>query len=75
MQFALWTNPKRIYLVGCDTNLGGYYYQQERNKLKVNKVYNCWLKIKEFVRIFYPETEIISVNPVGLKGMFKDIYS
>ena len=31
-------------------------------------------EIKKFVETYYPETEIISVNPVGLKGIFKDLY-
>ncbi len=32
-------------------------------------------EMKRFAQIHYPETEIISINPVGLKGMFKDIYT
>lgn len=74
MQFALWTNPKRIFIVGCDTNLNGYYYNNSKNYLKTNNVYKGWLKIKDFAKVFYPNTEIISINPVGLKGVFKDIY-
>ncbi len=74
IQFALWTNPKRIYLVGCDTNLNGYYNSKSKNILKTKSVYNGWLKVKDFSQIFYPKTEIISVNPVGLKGIFQDIY-
>ena len=27
-------------------------------------------KMKEFIERFYPETEVISINPVGLKGLF-----
>lgn len=74
MQFALWTNPKRIFIVGCDTNLSGYYNSDSKNILKTKNVYKGWQNIKNFAQIFYPKTEIISVNPVGLKGMFKDIY-
>ena len=29
--------------------------------------------MKEFIEKFYPDVEIVSVNPVGLKGWFKDI--
>ena len=76
IQFALWTNPKRIYLVGCDTNLNGYYNATNtKNILKTDKIYKGWLKVRDFVKIFYPDTEIISINPVGLKGIFKDIYT
>ena len=73
MQFALWTNPKRIYIVGCDTNLNGYF-KGSQNVLNVDRVLFGWKKIKEFAEIYYPGTEIVSINPVGLKGLFKDVY-
>ena len=28
-----------------------------------------------YVKNHYPDIEIISINPVGLKGMFKDVYT
>jgi len=31
--------------------------------------------VKKFAALHYPDTEIISVNPVGLKGMFHDMYT
>ncbi|GHV21941.1 hypothetical protein FACS189494_08050 [Spirochaetia bacterium] len=34
-----------------------------------------WEIFRNFIEIFYPDVEIISVNPVGLKGMFDDIYT
>lgn len=74
IQFALWTNPKRIYIVGCDTNLSGYY-KGNKNILNVKKVLDGWKQVKEFVQIYYPNTEIVSVNPVGLKGLFKDVFT
>lgn len=73
MQFILWTHPKRIYLVGCDTNTNGYYNARD-NKLEVKKVKQGWLKMRDFIRIFYPDIEVISINPVGLSGVFKDLY-
>ena len=32
-------------------------------------------RIKTFTEQFYPDVEIISVNPIGLKGMFHDMYT
>ena len=32
-------------------------------------------KFKEFIDIYYPDVEVISVNPVGLKGLFRDVYT
>lgn len=73
MQFALFTNPKRIYIVGCDCSSG--YFNEETKEIKPNKMLvKSWKELKKFVEIYYPETEIISVNPVGLKGLFKDLY-
>ena len=75
LQFALYTNPKRIYIVGCDLTNNHFY----DNKTTLNNYYNTyyptWQKFKKFAQIYYPDTEIVSINPVGLKGMFKDIYS
>ncbi len=74
IQFALWTNPKRIYIAGCDTNLQGYYNNTCKNTLKIKNIYKGWLKVRDFAKVFYPDTEIYSINPVGLKGIFNDIY-
>jgi len=73
MQFILWTNPKRIYIVGCDCNTSGNLNCVGSNYLAVDSVLEGWKKLKIFANTFYPNTEIISINPVGLKGMFKDI--
>lgn len=80
VQFALWTGVKRIYLVGCDCSLGGYAQglrdeDPSKNTLLVSAVIEGWTRLKEYARIFYPETEIVSINPVGLKGLFRDEYT
>lgn len=81
-QFALWTNPSEIYLVGFDTQGGQHFtgsssetfkcLQKDPSLYEQNK--EDWKKISEFSKIYYPDTEIVSVNPVGLKGIFKDWY-
>ena len=40
-----------------------------------NFLVNSWKWVKDFTNRFYPGTEIISVNPVGLKGLFRDVYT
>lgn len=72
-QFALYTNPKRIYLVGCDCN-SGYFYDPLSNTNSSHLVIG-WKNLKKFASTWYPDTEIISINPVGLKGLFNDIYT
>ncbi len=76
IQFALWTHPKRIYLVGCDTSRSGYF---DNKKDKANFLYpdvlvEMYKELKEFANQYYPDVEIISINPDGLKGIFKDEY-
>ncbi|MDR1660033.1 MAG: glycosyltransferase [Desulfovibrio sp.] len=82
MQFVFYTNPKKIFLVGCDCSLDSHFNGdaqfvtdiQRRNKIMINTRNNVWEGIKRFSEIYYPDTEIISINPVGLKGIFKDYY-
>ena len=71
MQFALYTNPSEIYIVGCDCSNGHYTEQSGNNKF--SHLVKPWIKLKEFADLYYPDTKIISVNPVGLKGIFEDL--
>lgn len=73
LQFALWTNPKRIYLVGCDCSNAGHFNAKDSTQ-NFDILVEPYRLLKEFASVYYPETEIISVNPVGLKGVFKDLY-
>ncbi len=81
LNFALYTHPRRIYLVGCDCNLNGYF-NNEKMQMPDNILKSClshnkrgWNDFKQFVQYHYPDIEVISVNPVGLKGMFHDMYT
>lgn len=82
--FAVFTYPKRIYFVGCDTSPTGHFYSEKKaNVDRVNKEMRAnmpmlkvgYARMKMFARLYYPETEIISINPVGLRGLFKDVYT
>ncbi len=73
LQFALWTNPRRIFLVGCDNTATGHFYKKDEiTNLDTQRILIGYKKIKQFAACYYPDTEIISVNPVGLRGMFTD---
>ena len=82
MQFILYTNPSKIYLVGCDSARVGHFDRIEQtdwNAKELDDIYTIiveqWKKLKVFADFNYPLTEIISINPVGLKGIFKDVYT
>lgn len=83
MQFALWTNPKRIYLVGCDCagqvdSLHWNHFDDGKdnshNLVPIKVLVDNWKMLAQFIEYMYPDVEIISINPVGLKGLFKDEY-
>jgi hypothetical protein len=75
--FALYTQPKRIYIVGCDLNDGNSYFDGNSQNLKrFSRDAVCgFKKLKEFADICYPNIEIVSINPVGLKGVFYDLFT
>lgn len=73
IQFILYTNPKRIYLVGCDCSYG--YFYQKKSEVNMDAQKRGWNMIADFARDIYPDVEIVSINPVGLKGLFKDLYT
>jgi hypothetical protein len=82
VQFALWTYPKCIYIVGCDCSHNGKYesnhFHDTEEKEDFFPVVECvqgWKKIKEFQQTYYPDIEMISINPVFLKGLFKDEFT
>lgn len=86
MQFALYMNPAKLYIVGSD--ISGTHFvsvkQTKAQKAKQEKEYEKfwiterkrllgkWQELKHFADCYYPGTEIISINPVGLRGVFKD---
>ena len=74
--FALWTRPRRIYLVGCDCSQGHFIsHPGDKAGITAKHLVSHWRKAKDFVERCYPDTEIVSINPVGLKGMFADNYT
>lgn len=79
-QFALYTNPKKIYLAGFDSTPSGHFFDTDEDEpsegllnFPIQKL--GFARMKMFAKYYYPETEIISINPVGLKGLFNDVYT
>lgn len=88
MQFALYMNPSVLYIAGCD--LTGSHFSQKNLQEKERKeeehiMHNYWEvhakkqiakweELKQFAQKHYPDTRLVSVNPVGLRGVFEDLY-
>ena len=81
-QFALYAGFTKIYLVGCDcSNFYGnnhqeFFYKNINNQINISDhLIEWWGNVKSFKDKFYPNVEIININPIGLKNkMDKDIY-
>lgn len=81
LHFALFTNPRRIYLAGVDTTYFGHHDDtpqpgtgaQIRPHLTQRLV--GWRTMRDFARRVFPDTEIVSLNPVSLAGLFTDEYT
>ena len=82
LHFSFFTHPRRIYLVGCDTSPTGHFYNESKADLEKQSKYfqtalikTGYARARMFAKQYYPDTEIISINPVGLRGLFKDVYT
>ena len=75
MQFILYTHPSKIYLVGCDCGGGHFNSDIQIDDFAHKQLLDTWNKTKKAISTWYPDIEVISVNPVGLKGMFHDVYT
>lgn len=77
LQFALLTEPSRLYLVGCDCANSGYFKEAkhitQKNYLK--EINALWLEAASFMRQYYPNLQVYSINPVKLEGVFNDLYT
>ena len=88
IQLALYMNPKKIYIVGCDMSgthaMNGNQSKKELSaeekqfdsywKQEQTRLINKWIELKSFAETYYPETRTISINPVGLNGVFEDVF-
>ena len=70
MQFALWCEPKEIYLVGFDCTQ--IRFDNSKSGINSNTVINYWKQIKQFANHYYPNMKIYSINPIGLKEIFPE---
>lgn len=74
LQFLVYTGISKIYLVGMDCSGSHCFNNIPSKELDFKVMLADWDNAKEYLNKKHPEIEIISVNPVGLKGYFKDLY-
>ena len=74
LQFICFCHPKTLYLVGFDcTDVVNTELQTVALNSDVQM--RSWKMFKKIAQTIYPDIEIISINPIGLKGLFKDVYT
>lgn len=73
LQIILLAEPDAVYLVGCDCTSAGHCANNNPLPLKGEKFLSEWIKFKKFVERHYSNTQVVSVNPVGLRGVFGDV--
>lgn len=76
LNFALYTSPDIIYLIGVDTTGHGYSDRSIPNQnYLIDRFMEGYNRFSRFRLHQYPKTRIVSVNPVGLRGIFEDVYT
>ena len=79
LQFLLFTGIKKLTLIGCDATWPSekvYIHNEDVPEEDKNEHYvEWWEKFKDFKDENYPDVEIISKNPMGLRGLFTDVYT
>lgn len=73
LQFVLYGHPEKIYIVGCDCT-SGFFYDSEK-VFDNTYMIKMWEEFRDYIEEFYPDITVISINPVGLKGMFQDEFT
>ncbi|GAF89621.1 unnamed protein product [marine sediment metagenome] len=73
LQFMLYTEIQKIYLVGCDAGSVRSFTDQEFTPSPYHGLVEYWKEFKDFVAQEYSGTEIVSINPVNLGGLFRDV--
>lgn len=66
LQHILYMGVSKIYLVGCD---GGFTKGIQSGDIEL---LHWWEEFSKFKEKYYSQVEIISINPVSLKGWFQD---
>jgi hypothetical protein len=72
-QWLIYMGFKEIILVGCDcTSKHSYEHLISNDKCdwELNQLVNRWIKFRHYVSKHFPDVQIKSVNPQGLKDVF-----
>lgn len=77
LHFALYGHPAEIFIVGCDCSYdnGMHFDSGDAKPMLINLVKDNWKIMKKHIGAYYDDIKVVSINPVGLKGLFEDQYT
>lgn len=79
LHIALYMNPDVIYLLGCDSVPTGYFDARDnaiqKSRMNTDRIKHGYLQLQMLQRHQRPHIRIVSVNPIGLRGVFEDVYT
>ena len=75
LQFCLFANAKKIYLAGFDCSNDGHAFSDNKVEYKQAHQYEYWEYFKNFKDTYFEETEFVSINPINLKNLFRNVYT
>lgn len=75
LQFCLFANAKKVYLAGFDCTNDGHAFSDNIVEYKQAYQYEYWEYFKSFKDTYFEDTELISINPINLKSLFRNVYT
>ena len=69
LQMIAYMGIKKIYLAGCDCDGGNIFIKKH---FHYKNLIEQWVNIKSYFKDNFPDLEIYSLNPVGLKDIFPE---
>ena len=75
LQFCLCGSAKEGWLAGFDCSNDGHAFSDNKQEYKQAHQYEYWKYFKIYKDTNFEDTEIVSINPINLKNLFRNIYT
>ena len=78
LHLMLYMAPDIIYLLGCDCSPTGYFDDRSnpaQTTMDAGALMHGHNMLRALQQTHRPHTRIVSVNPIGLRGIFEDVYT
>ena len=62
-------------MAGFDCSNDGHAFSDNKVEYKQAHQYEYWEYFKNFKDTYFEETEFVSINPINLKNLFRNVYT